>query len=170
MTKTPLTIRPEAPADRAAIATVLARGYLGNGAAAIAMLSDLREFRSFQKNLALVGLVNKQVVAFAALTPVKVGDKPAAALLLAPITLDPQQPDLAPGDWLETLLTEVARQGHRYLLVQGQPAMYLPHGFAPARDHYIDGGHDEEDNLLLVKDLAPSTPFNLKGEVEYPHA
>lgn len=166
----PFTIRPETASDRAAVATVLARSYLGDGAAAIAMLSNLRELPGFKPDLALVGVVEKKVSAFAALTPVKVGGKNAAALLLAPIALDPQNPDLTAAHWVDTVLAEVARQGHRYVLVQGAPGVYLPQGFIAAKDLGIISNTDDDDSQLLAKDLTPQTPSTLKGEVEYPHA
>lgn len=168
MTNT-FTLRPETAADRADVATVLARSYLGHGAAAIAMVSSLRELPGFKPELSLVGTIHNKVSAFAVLTPVQVGGKAAAALLLAPIAIDPQNTEASAASWVNVVLTEVARQGHRYVLVQGEPGVYLPHGFVPARDHGINGNNDDDDSLLLLKDITPTTPITLKGEVEYPH-
>jgi predicted N-acetyltransferase YhbS len=167
----PFTIRPETLADRAAVATVLARTYLADGAAAIAMLSALRDMPGFMPELALVGSINSKISAFAALTKVAVGGKPGAALLLSPIALDTQNPEATNTHWVEAVLAEVGRLGHRYVLVQGEPGVYLPCGFVPAKTLGVfDSSSEDSRSQLLVKDLAPSTPATLQGEVEYPHA
>lgn len=166
----PFTIRAETATDRADVATVLARSYLGDGAAAIIMLSNLRELPAFKQDLALVGIIESKVSAFAALTPVKVGTKTDAALLLAPIAVDPQTTAATAAFWVDAVLHEVARQKHRFVLVQGAPGVYQPHGFVPARNLNIHTTGEDDENLLLVKDLNPNGPVNINGEVEYPHA
>jgi len=167
----PFTTRPETLADRAAVATVLSRTYLADGAAAIALISALREMPGFMPELSLVGTIGNKVSGFATLTKVAVGGKPGAALLLSPIAIDTSNPDATPTHWVEAVLAEVSRQGYRYVLVQGEPAVYLPCGFVPAKTIGVfDGNSSDSHSQLLVKDLLPATPATLKGEVEYPHA
>ena len=47
----PFATRPETTADRADVATVLSRTYLADGAAAIALVSSLREMPGFKPEL-----------------------------------------------------------------------------------------------------------------------
>ena len=167
----PFATRPETVADRADVATVLSRTYLADGAAAIALVSALREMPGFMPELALVGTISNKISAFAALTKVAVGGKPGAALLLSPIAIDTQNPSANPTHWVEAVLSEVGRQGYRYVLVQGDPGVYLPCGFVPAKTLGVfDGNSSDNHSQLLVKDLLPSTPATLQGEVEYPNA
>lgn len=164
----PFQIRAETPADRAAVATVLARSYQADGAAAIALACRLRTQPAFNPQLALVGLVDNKIVACATLTPVTVGAHPEAALMLAPVALDPQHPDVTPALWVEALLAEVARQPYRYVLVQGDPAVYQPHQFVAATTLSVTGEADAEQSVLMVKDLHPHQPAALRGRIEYP--
>lgn len=165
----PFTLRPEKAAERAGIATLLARAYGGVAVQVIELISNLRRLPTYKPELACVGVTDRKLSAYALFTPVTVGGQPHAALLLAPVAMDPTVVgNLAPSVWLQQILSHVARQGFRYVLVQGDPKVYLPEGFVPASNLGVTGHTAPVGELLLVKDLHPGRPPSLSGAIEYP--
>ena len=165
----PFTLRPEKPAERAAIATLLARAYGAAAVGVIELIGTLRRLPSYKPELTCVGITDRKIGAYALFTPVMVGSQPHAALLLAPVAMDPNVVgNLAPSVWLQQVLTHVTRQGFRYVLVQGDPKVYLPEGFVPATNLGVTGATPPTGELLLVKDLHPGRPTSLSGAVVYP--
>jgi predicted N-acetyltransferase YhbS len=161
-----MKLRPETAADRSAIATLIARTYLASGARLIEMTGLLRDLPQYKPELGVLAEIpeHEAPVAYALFTPVTVGGKDGA-VLLAPLAMDTDQPDLDYNAFLHLAIDHVRALGYKAVLMHGVADMYAEDGFEAASAHGIKGGISYPGADLLLKPLGA---FGLKGEVAYP--
>lgn len=160
-----ITVRSEIPADRSRVATLIAKTYKAEGARVIEKAGLLRALPQFNKNLALVAEHNAEVVAFALLTPVQVGDVAGRAALLAPLAFAAEAAADMPA-FLETIAQKAKQQGITCLLVQGEAGSAPAAGFVPAHSCGIESDMTEKNVVLWAKPLVDQ--LALRGKVHTP--
>ncbi|MBI1364273.1 MAG: hypothetical protein GC134_09840 [Proteobacteria bacterium] len=160
-----MKLRHETATDRSAIATLIARTYLASGAKLIEMTGLLRDLPQYKPELGVIGELDNETppVAYALFTPVKVGGKDGV-VLLAPLALDTDQPELDYNAFLHSAIEHVKKLGYKAVLMHGVPEMYVDDGFEPAADVGIKGSISYPGTALLVKNFG-TVPT---GDVAYP--
>ena len=165
-----LTIRPERPADRAAIRRVneAAFGRPDEGA----LVDALRVTSAFIPELSLVA-EDDEVVGHILFTGLRVVDGHVShpALALAPMAVAPPRQRSGVGSALvHRGLAEAERLGHGLVIVLGHPDYYPRFGFRPARAFGIRSPFEAPDEAFLVLELRPGVLDSVQGLVEYPPA
>jgi putative acetyltransferase len=165
-----LTIRPERPADQAAIRSVNEAAF--GGPAEGALVDALRVTSAFIPELSLVadddtaGVVGH--ILFTRLRVVE-GDVSRPALALAPMAVAPPRQRRGVGSALVRRgLAEAERLGHGLVIVLGHPDYYPRFGFRPARAFGIRSPFEAPDEAFLVLELRPGVLDGVRGVVEYP--
>tara|TARA_B100000609_G_C17169339_1_gene410728 strand:+ start:656 stop:1162 length:507 start_codon:yes stop_codon:yes gene_type:complete len=162
-----LTIRPEKPEERSRLATIIARTYRGAGARTIEVAGKLRDLPQYVQDLSLVGEQDGEAVAFVMFTPVKVGARDSAALLMAPIAVDPQQENLDVEGFIQQALGKAKEKGYGYVLLHGDAEEYEKYGFKSAKEHGVQSELRLPGVELLVCQLDDKAE-ELAGKVDYP--
>jgi putative acetyltransferase len=165
-----VTIRPERPADHAAIRGVNDAAF---GRTAEGMLVDaLRRSPAFIPELSLVAEVEDGgIVGHILFTHLKVvgGNGSHPALALAPMAVLPASQRRGVGSALVRRgLADAERLGHRVVVVLGHPDYYPRFGFRPARPFGIESPFDAPEEAFLVLALRSGALDDVRGQVEYP--
>ena len=148
MTELSLVIRPEWPADAAAIERLHERAF-GPGRYARTAFR-LREGAPHLLDLSFTALVGTLLVGSARMSPVHAGTTPA--LMLGPLTVDPAFESRGIGGALMRRCIETAREGgHVLVLLVGDEPYYSRFGFRriPARQLELPGPVNPERFLAL---------------------
>lgn len=172
---TPLSIRPEQPADRDAVYALVRDAF------ATARVSDgdeqdyyLRLIASpgFVPELALVAerggaLVGHILLSLSAVT----GEAGAEVLVLAPLSVAPTQQGCGVGAALvRAALDKACALGYRAVFLAGDPGYYGRFGFVPVRHFGIDPPGfvpaDLADNIL-ARELCPGALDGVRGSVVF---
>jgi len=160
-----MKLRTERDEDRSQIATLIARTYLENGAKLIEMTGLLRDLPAYKAAHGVIAEVDDTLCAYALFTPLAVGGS-KGAVLLAPLAMDPERPDVDYNGFMHKAIDEMKTLGFKAVLMHGVAQMYEDDGFKPASTFGIKGSISYPGADLLLKPLADSMP--LTGDVTYP--
>jgi len=142
-------IRPETPADQAAVRTIQTEAF-GSPAEA-ELVAALRT--AGLARIALVATVNTQAVGHVLLSPVSLHGVCTAdgGLGLAPLAVSPTRQGQGIGGWLVIAAIAAARRiGARYLVVLGEPAWYARYGFEPATRYGLGNEYGAGDAFQVL--------------------
>lgn len=155
-----ITIRPEAPADAAAIEALLDRAFEPERQARPSY--RLRTGRASVDGLCFVAHKDGRLVGTIRFWPIMAGGAPA--ILLGPIAVDPDEQGQTIGTRLVTAGIEAARTaGHGIAVAIGTRAYLGRFGFVPARPHGLEFDKAVVDERFLVLELAPGAIEGLAG-------
>ncbi|RTQ51749.1 N-acetyltransferase [Hymenobacter gummosus] len=163
-------IRPETPADGAAIAQVLRQAFPGPQEAAL--VEQLRRRPDFRPALSLVAEVAGTVVGYVLLTPIAiepVAGPPTLSLALAPVAVQPAWQRQGIGARLvEAGLVAGGAAGFGSVILLGHPDYYPRFGFGPASRWGIRAPFAVPDAAFMARELQPGALAAAAGTVRYP--
>ena len=167
-----MLIRPEVPADHAAIAAVLAAAF--GSTAEAELVERIRASPNHHPEYALVAELDGRVAGHVMVSDVTLrdGDAERTILSLAPLAVAPEVHGQGIGSALvRDVAGRVDADGHPLIVLEGSPVYYARFGFTDARGHDIrihlpDWAPPEAGQVLrLTNDDAA-----IRGEVVYPPA
>ncbi|MEZ0397425.1 MAG: HAD-IA family hydrolase [Anaerolineales bacterium] len=159
-----LTIRPETPADRAAIRRIHERAFgRPNEAEAVDLIR-----RRGQAVLSLVAARGRHRLGHVLFSPVTVDGQPALdGLGLGPIAVLPQVQRTGIGSRLVRAGLALARQaGFGFVVVVGDAAYYSRFGFRPARRFGLTCPYGDGD-FFMALELEPGALADAAGRLRY---
>jgi putative acetyltransferase len=171
MTTPRVAVRPEQPADHAAIAQVNRLAFERDSEAEL--VARIRAGDSFDPALSLVALQRDEVVGHILFSPIHIetstGD--VAALALAPMAVRPRVQRRGIGSRLVRAGLDAAhRSGHKAVIVVGHPNYYPRFGFIPASRFGLSAPFPAPDEAFLALELEPGGLTTAGGVVRYPSA
>jgi putative acetyltransferase len=132
---TQIRVRPEEPADVAAIRSVVAAAFTTADTSVTVepgLIEELRDCDAWLPALSIVGERDGEVVAHALLSRVTVEPGGVPALVLGPVAVRPADQNTGLGTAAVRAALDAARDsGERLVLVLGEPSYYRRFGFAP---------------------------------------
>jgi predicted N-acetyltransferase YhbS len=162
MTDLSITILPETPADAAAIERLHERTF-GPGRFARTAFR-IRERLAHRLDLSFTARIGTLLVGSVQLTPIRIGE--TAALLLGPLTVEPPFRERGIGqELIERALAEARRQGHRLVVLVGNPDYYMKAGFRPAAKDQITMPGPVDPARLLVAELVEGAFVGVSGAI-----
>jgi putative acetyltransferase len=167
MTKRPhmtaVALRPEQPADAAAIAVVHRAAFAGHDE--VRIVEALRTAGAL--SVSLVAVLDGGIVGHVAMSPVTV-DERVVGVGLAPVGVLPEHQRRGIGGDLCRRALDVARSiGWRACVVLGHPAYYPRFGFVHASTNFglqWSGGHDD---AFFACELVVGALSGVRGVVHY---
>jgi predicted N-acetyltransferase YhbS len=162
MTDLFFAITAETPADAAAIERLHERTF---GPGRFARTS----YRIYEKmahclDLSFTARIGTLLVGSVRLTPIRIGE--TAALLLGPLTIEPPFRGRGIGRGLiERALAAARAQGHRLVVLMGDPSYYGQCGFRPIAKGVVTMPMPFDPDRLLVAELAESAFAGVGGPV-----
>lgn len=157
-------MRTEKSEDRSAIATLIARTYLADGARVIEQTSMLRGLDGYDAEKAFVEEGETGLLSYALYSPLTVSGKDGA-VVLAPFAVDTRSDKLDVIGFLNATFEKLKSQSIRYVFVLAKLEDLAELGFAYADESGFElAGHPPV--TLLVKDLGVGAA--LSGVVELP--
>lgn len=169
MTAGAWVIRPERPADAAAIGAVHVAAFGGRPNEA-ALVAEIRASPGFVPELSLVAEADGAVIGHAMLSRVEVRDGGArhGALVLAPVAVAPSwQRRGVGGALVRRALADAQDHGHRVVVLLGAPGYYRRFGFEPSAGPGIRQPFPIGDASQVVF-LDRSARGEVQGTVAYP--
>jgi predicted N-acetyltransferase YhbS len=162
MTDLSITILPETPADAAAIERLHERTF-GPGRFSRTAFR-IREKLVHRLDLSFTARIGTLLVGSVQLTPIRIGE--TAALLLGPLTVEPPFRERGIGQALiERALAEARQQGHRLVVLVGNPAYYAKAGFQSAAKDQITMPGPVDPTRLLVAELVDGAFAGVSGAI-----
>ena len=161
-----IAIRPETPADAAAIRQVVIDAFGGREEADL--VETLRASDAWMPGLSLVAIDDGRLVGHVLFTRAHVSGAPVVAL--APVAVAPDRQRQGIGDALIRAGLEVARAaGERIAIVLGHPSYYPRFGFVPAIPLgltcvFATAGHEDS---FMAMGLQPGALAGVAGRVDY---
>jgi putative acetyltransferase len=162
-----LNIRPERPADQAAVAQ-LSRLAFGQDAEA-RLVAGLRDGGFLR--VSLVAEVDGEVVGHILFSqvPIITSDGAIEALSLAPMAVLPALQRKGIGtELVEEGLRTCREQGHRIVIVLGHPGFYPRFGFLSTLAKPLASAYSGEGDAWMALELVPEALKGVVGRVEYP--
>ena len=166
-----LLIRPETPAEFAAVAQLLRQAFPGPEEATL--VEQLRRRPDFRPTLSLVAETAGAVVGHILLTPIGVepaaGGAPVPSLALAPVAVLPawQRRGIGAG-LVATGLAAARTEGFGSVILLGHPAYYPRFGFGPASRWGIRAPFEVSDEAFMALELRAGALAGAAGTVRYP--
>jgi predicted N-acetyltransferase YhbS len=162
MSEPALTILPETAADTPAIERLHERTF-GPGRFARTAFR-VREKLVHRLDLSFTARIGTLLVGSVQLTPIRIGE--TAALLLGPLTVEPPFRERGIGQALiERAVAEARQQGHRLVVLVGNPAYYAKAGFRPAAKDQITMPGPVDPARLLVAELVVDACAGVSGAI-----
>jgi putative acetyltransferase len=169
-----LVVRPETPADREAIASVVAAAFRSQREADL--VDDIRASADYIPELSLVAVerVTGEIVGHVMVshTDLDDGETRHQILHLAPLAVAPSHQRQGIGSSLVyEVLAAAKAHGAPFVVLQGDPRYYGRFGFEPSTRHGIsldlpDWAVPEAAQIIVLRDYDPA----LRGRVVYPPA
>ncbi len=159
-------VRPEQPADLAAIHRVLRQAFAREAEAAL--VDRLRQ--RGVSTLSLVAVEAGQVVGHILFTPVTITSSAAnsEAVALGPLAVAPARQRRGLGSALVRAgLGRLRRAGHAAVIVLGHPDYYPRFGFKPAQSFGIRWEHPVPDEAFMALELHAGALAGRGGVVKY---
>ncbi len=162
-----ITIRPERPTDALAVADLLEQAFGGTGE--VNLVAALRWQAAV--TVALVALVNAQVVGHILCSPVTLEVDPAyaKAVALAPLAVLPgYQRQGIGGQLIQAGLAACREAGYALVVVLGHPDYYPAYGFQPAKRYGLTCAYvPPDDDAFMVQELQPGALAGRHGRVTF---
>jgi putative acetyltransferase len=162
----PLALRPETPADCAAIHRVNELAFERADEAEV--VDRLRESNAI--TLSLVALEDLQVVGHVLFSPVTVKSEKGdwGAIGLGPVAVLPTHQRRGIGAQLiRAGLEQLREAGHGVVIVLGHPAYYPRFGFRPTQAYNIRWEQTVPDEVFMLLELQPGAVAGRAGVVYY---
>lgn len=158
------SMRQEAPSDAAAIRAVLVDAF--ETPAEADLVERLREAGALV--LSMVAVLDGEVVAHVAYSPVTIGDDDAPAIGLAPVAvLGAHQRRGLGGALIRASLDRLRELGHRVVVLLGSPDYYPRFGFVPAARHDVGCEYDAPPECFMLLELVAGAAAGLHGTARY---
>ncbi len=142
-----LLIRPERPADYAAIRLLVAAAFESETEANL--VEAIRTSEHYIAKMALVAELESKLVGHVMISgaTLRTSDGDRSIVMLAPLAVAPSRQRAGIGSALVQAVTAIAdERGEPLVIVEGGPAYYRRFGFEPAYEHGIE---------ITVPDWAP---------------
>lgn len=162
--KNSLRLRPETPADQAAIHALHAEAF---GQEAEARLVDELRAEGFA-TLSLVAVAGVRVIGHVLFSPLEIvlETESVRALALAPVGVLPDWQRRGVGSALiQEGLAQAARAGERIVIVLGEPGYYRRFGFRPELTAALESPYAGE--YFMALELSPGALEGVAGKVRY---
>jgi putative acetyltransferase len=167
-----VTLRPETPADYAAVRDVVGRAF--DREEVVDLVDRIRSSENYVPELSFVAEKDGKIVGHTMLSYVDlVGTRSAHRVLtLSPVSVAPEEQGRGIGGSLvRTAVTKADERGESLVVLEGSPLYYPRFGFRPAKEfgisiHLPDGVPDE---AAMVHPLTSYDP-SVRGEIVYPAA
>jgi predicted N-acetyltransferase YhbS len=157
-----LTILPETAADAIAIERLHERTF-GPGRFSRTAFR-IREKVAHRLDLSFTARIGTLLVGSVQLTPIRIGE--TAALLLGPLTVEPPFRERGIGQLLiERALDAARRQGHRLVVLVGNPSYYAKAGFRPVAKGQMTMPGPVDPGRLLVAELEAGAAAGVEGRI-----
>jgi predicted N-acetyltransferase YhbS len=157
-----LTILPETAADATAVERLHERTF-GPGRFARTAFR-VRERIAHRLDLSFTARIGTLLVGSVQLTPIRVGE--TAALLLGPLTVEPPFRGHGIGQALIERAVDAARtQGHRLVVLVGDPSYYAKAGFRPVAKGQMTMPGPVDPERLLVAELVDGAAAGVAGAI-----
>jgi len=157
-------VRPEKPADRAAIHRVNSLAFARSEEADL--VDALRDAGALA--VSNVAELDGSIVAHVALSPVTIAGAMLLALGLGPMAVVPGLQRGGIGRALAGAALEQARRGGwQAVVVLGHPEYYPRFGFAPASSFGLRCEYDAPDEAFMALELRPGALAGIGGLVRY---
>ncbi len=163
-------IRPETPADAAAIYTVNKQAFDGRESEA-ELVDAVRKSEGFIPQLSLVAEQNGLIVGHILFSRIQIQTENglAPALALAPMAVLPAHQNQGIGSALvQGGLEECKRLGHAVVIVLGHPSYYARFGFSAGLAKALDCPYGEHGEAWMALELIPGALAGVRGRVIYP--
>jgi len=165
-----IDVRPFDPLDEHGLTPLLDAAFGGDAESRI--VNGLRADESaWIPELSLGAFDGAQLVGYALLSRVGVGEQGRPALALGPVAVAPHRQREGIGARLtQELLSRATAMGEGAAIVLGHPGFYGPLGFVPAAERGIAAPWDVPSDAWMAAELAPGALQRLHGVVRYPRA
>ena len=167
-----VTLRPETPADYAAVRDVVRRAF--DREEVVDLVDRIRSSENYVPELSFVAKSDGKIVGHVMLSYVDlVGEQSAHRILtLSPLSVAPEEQGRGIGGSLvRTAIAEADARGEQLVVLEGSPLYYPRFGFRPAKEfgisvHLPDWAPEEAAMVHPLTSYEPS----VRGAVAYPPA
>lgn len=165
-----LQIHPVDPEKSSQVAELLDAAF--EGEAESRLVAALRaDESSWIPELSMGAFVENELVGYALLSRVTIGEAATPALSFAPLAVDPQHQRLGIGSFLTAALLAAARHhGEKVVVVLGHPEYYPRFGFVPAHERGIICPWNVPADAWMMLELDEGPADGVSGVVAYPSA
>ena len=161
-----MTVRPEAPADFAAVRRVHCRAFPTEVEADL--VERLREQPGHLPELSLVAEEVGEILGHVILSPVTVDGREAGVLGLGPVGVvsERQRQGVGPA-LMHAAITAAEGLGYAGMVLLGHPGYYPRFGFQPASRFGLTSLYQVPDEAFMALPLRPGSLDGLSGLVRY---
>lgn len=164
-----LRIRAIDPVETPEVTVLLDAAF--GGSAESRLVTSLRADASWIPQLSLGAFASDDLVAYALLTRVAIGEDQVPALSFAPLAVAPDTQRLGVGSILTCAALSAARHlGESIVVVLGHPEFYPRFGFRPAGELGVDSPWSVPAEAWMLLELVEGAASGVSGVVSYPAA